>query len=315
MIGRTRRGRFAPSPTGPLHLGNLRTALIAWLFARTSSQPFILRIDDLDRARARAGCTEQIIADLRWLGLDWDEGPDVGGPYGPYIESDRGNLYREHLDRLLSLDAVYPCYCSREDIAQAASAPHAPHRDNVYPGTCRDIERRERQRARHPERQAAYRFRLVQESIEVRDQIQGRQRQRLTGPSDDFVVWRSDGTAAYQLAVVVDDALMHIGEVVRGDDLLDSTPLQIALYGAFGYRPPTFAHVPLWFGDNGERLAKRVHSAGLQSLRSSGARPRDVVGMMAASCGLVEIGTRCTAAELLSRVTPRQLREVRNVQV
>jgi glutamyl-tRNA synthetase len=297
-----------------MHLGNLRTALIAWLFARTSSQPFILRIDDLDGARTRPGCTDQIVEDLRWLGLDWDEGPDIGGPFGPYVESERGDLYREHLDRLLSMGAVYPCYCSRKDIVQAASAPHAPHRDNVYPGTCRNAERRERQHARHSGRQAAYRFRLTQESIEVLDQIRGRRRQQLTGPGDDFVVWRSDGTAAYQLAVVVDDALMHVGEVVRGEDLLDSTPLQIVLYRAFGYRPPTFAHVPLWFGDNGERLAKRAHSAGLQVLRESGADPRDVVGMMAASCGLAEVGTRCTAAELLSRVTPRQLREVRNAQ-
>ncbi len=219
MSGDSHRGRFAPSPTGPLHLGNLRTALLAWLFARAAEAAFVIRMDDLDGPRTRPGCCEAILSDLRWLGLDWDEGPDTGGPYAPYVQSQRRDLYLEHFDRLLASGAVYPCYCSRKDIAQAASAPQGPRSGEGYPGTCRDPDERARQQARHGARPPSYRFRVESQSIEVMDGVLGLVRHQLTGPADDFVIWRSEGAAAYQLATVVDDSTMQMGEVVRGDDL------------------------------------------------------------------------------------------------
>jgi glutamyl-tRNA synthetase len=314
MSGNLFRGRFAPSPTGALHLGNLRTALLAWLFARVPSSTFVLRLDDLDVPRTRPGCAEAMFSDLHWLGLDWDEGPDIGGPYGPYAQSERSQIYRDHLERLRDANAVYPCYCSRRDIALAASAPHGTHHGSPYPGTCRDEDGRARQHSRHPERPPSYRFRVERQIVEVHDGVHGIFRQELVGPADDFIVWRSGGTAAYQLAAVVDDALMQIGEVVRGDDLLQSTVLQVLLYRALDYRLPAFSHVPLWLDQNGARLAKRIGSTGLQPLRASGEDPKNVVGMLAASCGLVPKEACCSATELVSRLSRRQLREVHSVR-
>jgi glutamyl-tRNA synthetase len=302
------RGRFAPSPTGPLHLGNLRTALLAWLFARHMGASFVLRVEDIDRQRTQQGCAEQMVADLRWLGLDWDEGPDIGGPFGPYMQSERTAIYTEHLDRLIAAQQVYPCYCSRADVAEAASAPHGIRSTVGYPGTCRDLEQRLRQQRRYPGRRPAYRFKISEQEIFIDDRIQGATTVRLTGPADDFIVWRSDGTPAYQLAVVVDDALMRVEEVVRGADLLESTPLQHVLFRSFGYHAPRYAHVPVWRDKNGKRLSKRAGSVGLESLKRAGTSPQTVVGMLAASCGLLEHETPCAPHELIPGFCAEDLR-------
>lgn len=302
------RGRFAPSPSGPLHLGNLRTALLAWLFARSASASFVLRIEDLDRPRVRPGASAAMLDDLRWLGLDWDEGPDKGGPHAPYTQSERMQHYVEHLRRLEQDGLVYPCYCSRADLTRAPSAPQegdAPQ--PPYPGTCRDANSRHAKQRAHPDRRPSYRFMAPRESIQFVDRVAGQVSQDLAREVGDFVVWRADGVPAYQLAVVVDDALMRIGEAVRGADLLDSTPRQIALYRALGYPIPAFAHVPLLRDVYGARLAKREGAAGLAPLRAVGVDAAEVVGDLAASCGMVPTGTRCRAVDLLPGFDPAGL--------
>ncbi|HEX2093301.1 MAG TPA: tRNA glutamyl-Q(34) synthetase GluQRS, partial [Longimicrobiaceae bacterium] len=246
------RGRFAPSPTGRLHLGNARTALLAWLHARSAGGRFVLRVEDLDRGRVRPGYAEAQLADLRWLGVDWDEGPDVGGPFAPYLQSEREALYRETLGRLEERGLLYRCRCSRREIAAAASAPHGPADEGPrYPGTCRARPAGER------DGPAALRFPVSPGEVGFRDLLQGPVAFDPEAETGDFVVRRRDGVAAYQLAVVVDDAAMGITHVVRGADLLPSTARQLLLYRALELLPPEFLHVPLLLGPDGERLAKR----------------------------------------------------------
>lgn len=302
------RGRYAPSPSGPLHLGNLRTALLAWLFARSGGGSFVLRLEDLDRARVRPGASEGIVRDLRWLGIDWDEGPDVGGPSGPYQQSDRLPLYRDHLNWLLELGLAYPCYCSRADGAIAASAPNGPLKESAgYTGACRDPELRASRRRSHPNREPVFRFAVTSGDQDVVDAVAGHRRFGLKSGQDDFVIWRAGGVPAYQLAVVVDDALMGIGQVIRGDDLLDSTPRQMALYLAFGYQAPNWAHVPIVRDAAGKRMAKRSSDEGLDGARARGCRTEEVVGALAASIGLVPDGTVCAARELLNEFNSARL--------
>ena len=298
------RGRYAPTPSGPLHLGNLRTALLAWLLARHAGGAFVLRMEDLDRPRVRRGAATAILSDLRWLGLDWDEGPDMGGPAAPYTQSERGAIYEEHLQRLQEAGLVYPCYCSRADIARAASAPHGAEDGPAYPGTCRDPLQREQQRRRAGGRPPALRFRVPGGVFCFQDGLYGLVEQDVARATGDVVVRRADGVPAYQLAVVVDDALMAITDVVRGADLLFSTPRQIALYHAFGYAVPRFLHVPLAVDASGERLAKRHGAVGLGPLRESGLPSTCVVGALAGSVGLVPPGTALTARELLTVFDP-----------
>jgi len=305
----TGRGRFAPSPTGALHLGNLRTALLAWLFARHANAEFVLRIEDIDGPRVRPGCAEQMIEDLRWLGLDWDEGPDVGGPCGPYVQSGRVDIYERYLRRLVEQDAVYPCYCSRSDISEAASAPHGQSRTYGYPGTCRDEGAREQQRLRNLGKPHAYRYRAPDAVVSVHDLLRGERAFAFRPPHDDFVVWRSDGIPAYHLAVVVDDAHMRIDEIVRGEDLLDSAALQGLLRTALDFPEPSYAHVPLMVDQEGKRFSKRANSAGLRPLRDSGATPEAVVGMIAASCGLIPDGERCRPRDLVCSFDSARLLE------
>lgn len=282
------RGRYAPSPSGDLHMGNLRTALLAWLFARSREGRFVLRIEDLDQPRMRAGATAQMIADLRWLGLDWDEGPDCGGPYAPYTQSERLAIYEHYLKRLLDADMVYPCYCSRAEIAHAASAPQQGIGDGArYPGTCRQLTRAQQKQYEASGRRPALRFRVDEKRVvSFTDLIAGSQQQHVQEEVGDFILRRSDGIFAYQFAVVVDDALMHINQVVRGADLLSSTARQILLFEALGFAAPTFVHVPLVLDATGKRLAKRTQSAGLAPLRAQGYTPWQIIGQLAASCGL-----------------------------
>lgn len=238
-------GRFAPSPTGPLHLGSLRTALVAWLFARSRGGRFLLRIEDLDRQRSRARWEGEQIEDLLALRLDWDE--------PPVRQSERLHLYEDAVERLQSAGRLYPCFCTRAEIRQAASAPHGDLPEGAYPGTCRSLSRAEADSRMRAGARFALRVRSDGEPISFEDALQGRR----TGAADDFVVVRSDGVHAYQLAVVVDDAAQGIGEVVRGADLASSTPRQILLQRLLGLPTPHYAHVPLVLDSDGRRLAKR----------------------------------------------------------
>ena len=277
-------GRFAPSPTGPLHVGNLRTALLAWLFARSSGSTFLVRVEDLDRAAAREHHVRAHLADLKALGLDWD---------GEVVrQSDRFDRYEAALDRLAADGLLYPCYCSRREVLAAVSAPHGPQPGGAYPGTCRDLTPRDRAAREAGGRRPAWRVRAGGERVEVVDRLHG----GFDAVVDDFVVRRADGAPAYQLAVVVDDADQRVGEVVRGDDLLDSTPRQAWLGRRLELPIPTYAHVPLVLGADGERLAKRHGAVTLSDLAAAGASPVSVLTSMAVSLGLAFAGEADAAA-------------------
>jgi glutamyl-tRNA synthetase len=296
------RGRFAPSPTGQLHLGNARTALLAWLDTRSAGGAFLMRVEDLDRARVQPDAERWQLDDLAWLGIDWDEGPDRGGPFAPYRQSERTASYDAAIERLLASKRAFLCACSRADVARAASAPHDDATaEPRYPGSCRaadpaDVIARAAAQGRRP----AVRFAGGGDKVDFVDEVHG-QVVSEAGGVDDFVLRRADGTAAYQLAVVVDDAAMKVTRVVRGDDLLRSTPRQIALYHALELTPPTFAHVPLVVTPGGARLAKRTRPATLASLRERGVAPEAVVGALAASAGLRPPGRSLPAAALVDR--------------
>ena len=289
-------GRFAPSPTGALHVGNLRTALLAWLFARSAGARFLVRVEDLDRQRVRPGCEEEQLADLRAIGIDWDEPPER--------QSERLELYDEALDSLEALGRLYRCYCTRAEIRQAASAPHGPPAEGFYPGTCRELTAAQRAEREAAGRRPALRLLAEGERIDFVDRVLG----AAAGPVDDFVVRRNDGAPAYNLAVLVDDTVQGIGEVVRGADLLDSTPRQLLLARLFGVDPPAFAHVPLVLGPDGSRLAKRHGAVTLSDLRGFGIEPAEVVSWLASSVGLCEPGESVAAADLVGRIDARLLR-------
>jgi len=295
------RGRYAPSPTGRLHLGNARTALLAWLDARSRGGAFVMRIEDLDRARVPAGAEAALLDDLAWLGIDWDEGPDRGGPFAPYRQSERADRYDAAIEHLLAAGRAFPCACSRADVARAAQAPHDVDEDGPrYPGTCRGLPPDDvRARAAAQGRAPAIRFAGGGARIDFVDEVHGAVAAD-AGGVDDFVLRRADGTAAYQLAVVVDDAAMGIARVVRGDDLLRSTPRQMALYRALGLPAPAFAHVPLVLTASGERLAKRTRPEAVADLRAHGVAAEAVVGALAASAGLAASGAAARPADLVA---------------
>jgi glutamyl-tRNA synthetase len=292
------RGRFAPSPTGPLHLGCVGAALVTWLRARQAGGDLVLRIEDLDHARLVSGMVEEQLDDLRWLGLDWDEGPGLGEPGAFFVQSSRTQLYTTALAALEARGLVYLCDCSRKEIAGLASAPHAGEEGPVYPGICRRYGMAERSFRRPP----AIRVRVPDVEVVVQDRFQGLFVQRLASDVGDFVLRRGDGVAAYQLAVVVDDLAMGITEVVRGADLLGSAPRQAWLAEALGGKAPGFAHLPLLRGADGERLAKRARPAALGEYRRAGHRPEEVLGALAVLFDLVEPATArgaMSAAELV----------------
>jgi glutamyl-tRNA synthetase len=288
-------GRFAPSPTGELHLGNLRTALLAWLFARSERARFLVRIEDLDTGRVRERFVDSQLADLRALGLDWDE--------EPVRQSQRRELYAEALARLEREGLVYPCFCSRREIREAASAQHGEDADLVYPGTCARLAPSEARRRVDAGEQHALRLRAEGAVVTVRDRLRG----RITRAVDDIVLVRRDGAFAYNLAVVVDDAEQGIGEVVRGDDLLSSTPRQALLYDLLGLKRPNWAHVPIVLGPDGSRLAKRHGAVTLRELAERGLEPPRVLGLLAASLGLADEGEQVAPHDLLPRFDPMEL--------
>lgn len=278
------RGRFAPSPTGDLHLGCAATALVTWLAAREARGRLVLRVEDLDTPRVIAGSIDRQLDDLRWLGLDWDEGPRQGGDFGPYEQSARSAEYEAAIERLAAQNLVYFCDCSRAEIARAASAPHSGEEGPIYPGTCRANGLSEREWKRPP----AIRLRVPPGEIGFSDRFRGEGAQEVAGAVGDFVLKRGDGVYAYQLAVVVDDLAMRITEVVRGADLLGSSARQVLLARLLGGVPPSFAHAPLVLGADGARLAKRARGIVLRDHRESGRAPGEVVAFLARLLGLLD---------------------------
>lgn len=291
------RGRFAPSPTGEMHLGNAWTALLAWLQVRKACGTMVLRIEDLDPERSRTKYIEALLDDLTWLGLDWDEGPDIGGAYAPYSQNERRYLYQEALSKLENQGLVYPCYCTRAELA--ASAPHQSDGERVYPGTCR--HRKGENRA------GALRMIVEPGLVSFVDGLYGFIQQDIKGTVGDFVLRRSDGVHAYQLAVVVDDAAMNITHVLRGNDLLGSTPRQLLLYQLLGLKPPIFTHVPLLVGEDGHRLSKRHGDLSIAALRQRGIKPEKIIGYLAWKAGMLDKRLQLTAREALELFDVNQI--------
>jgi glutamyl-tRNA synthetase len=279
--------RFAPSPTGDLHLGGAWTALASWVWARREGGTALLRVEDLDRPRVVPGAEVRILEDLAWLGLRWDE---------PVLrQSERDDAYERAIAHLSAAGLVYPCDCSRAEIARAASAPHAGEegREMAYPGTCRDLDP-----GRPMKRPPSIRFRVPDEEIAYVDAIAGRVAQHLSRDVGDFVLKRGDGVFAYQLAVVVDDLATNVTDVVRGADLVASTPRQIALARALGAVPPAYAHVPLVVGADGARLEKRTRGITLRELRHAGVSAERVIGELAHGLGLAPTAAPAPAASI-----------------
>lgn len=302
------RGRLAPSPTGFLHLGNAWAFLLAWLACRSAGGSLVLRMEDIDPERSRAAYAEAIIRDLHWLGLDWEEGPDVSGPFGPYVQSACMDLYAEALARLAAGGHSYPCYCTRKELRTLAGAPHVGDAGAAYPGTCRTLTPERRAELEAAGRRPCLRLRCPTGPYAFEDAVFGTQSMTLEDCGGDFALRRSDGVIAYQLAVVVDDGRMGITQVVRGEDLLVSTPRQLALFDLLGFPRPNYLHLPLLCDAEGERLAKRHASLTLAALRDAGVSPAAVTGYLAAKAGLCADAAPLTPAGLLARVDPNLLR-------
>ena len=289
------RGRLAPSPSGRMHLGNACSSLLAWLSVRAKGGELVLRLEDLDPDRCRPEYCRQVEEDFRWLGLDWDLGGSRGG--SDYFQSQRRAVYEAYLDRLDREGLLYPCYCSRGEL-HAAQAPHASDGTALYPGTCRDLtpaQRAERECRRRP----ALRVRVPEETVGFTDGRMGEYEENLARDCGDFILRRSDGVHGYQLAVVVDDGLMGITEVVRGRDLLNSTPRQIWLQRKLGFPQPDYYHTPLLTAADGRRLSKRDADLDLGAIRASGVGPETVVGWLAFRLGLLERWEPVAARELV----------------
>lgn len=303
------RGRLAPSPTGALHLGNARTFLLAWLSVRSRGGTVILRIEDLDGPRIKAGAEAGAIEDLQWLGLDWDEGPDLGGPHAPYRQTERTHLYQKAIDHLLQIGAAYPCICTRSEIETAASAPNAGDHETRYPGTCRGrfINITEAENASG--RPASIRFAVPPEKVIFHDLFCGECNFSPFDECGDFVIEKTERsgpkagvrTAAYQLACVIDDSAMGITEVLRGGDLLSSAARQLLLQKTLGLMQPDYIHTPILTGGDGRRLAKRHGDTTIRRFREAGVAPRRVAGWLASVSGLADCGASAHPRELLQK--------------
>lgn len=299
-------GRLAPTPSGYLHLGNARSFLLAWLWARSLGGRVIMRIEDIDLPRCKREFREEALRDLEWLGLDWDEGPHAGDAIGPYDQSTCFEHYRRALDKLVQAGRAYPCVCSRKDIEEATRAPHGDE-GAIYPGTCRGRFATFAEAAEFAKSPPAWRFAFDDAPISFHDEIQGPVtiRPRELG---DFVLWRKDGLPSYQLAVTVDDAAMGITQVLRGRDLIQSTARQLALYKALGLQAPKhWAHAPLMIDPTGRRLAKREGDLSIKALRERGVKPEKVAGLCAYSAGLLPRAEENNARELLAAFDLKQV--------
>ncbi|PKN08530.1 MAG: tRNA glutamyl-Q(34) synthetase GluQRS [Deltaproteobacteria bacterium HGW-Deltaproteobacteria-8] len=289
------RGRLAPSPTGHLHLGNAWAFLLAWLASRAAGGEVVLRLEDIDPERSRPEFAEGILRDLRWLGLDWDE--------GPHEQSARLDAYAEALARLEQAGHVYPCFCTRKELRSLASAPHAPLVDDgspAYPGTCRNLTLEQRGALLRQGRRPALRLRCADMAESFHDLVAGPQAMTLADCGGDFALRRSDGVFAYQLAVVLDDIALGVTQVVRGNDILTSTPRQLHLYRLLGAPVPQYAHLPLVLDADGERLAKRHQSLTLAALREAGVSAAAITGYLAWRAGLLDAPCPATPQELLT---------------
>lgn len=291
------KGRFAPSPSGRMHLGNIYSALLSWLSAKSQGGEWLLRIEDLDHQRCRLEYANQIESDLQWLGLEWDEGGSRGGSSGPYYQSKRDDIYIEAFEVLKQQNLLYPCFCRRADLL-ASRAPHVADGIVVYSGRCRSLTDEQRQILMN-ERTPATRIIVPDRELSFVDIHYGRCTSNLAKDCGDFIIRRGDGNFAYQLAVVVDDALMGVTEVVRGNDLLSSTAQQIYLYELLGYHTPQFAHVPLLMSPEGHRLAKRDKGVDMGYLRENYS-PEQLLGYIAYLSKIIDKNESISLKELLS---------------
>ncbi len=296
--GHTPMGRFAPSPSGRMHLGNVFSALLAWLSVKSQGGKIILRIEDLDPDRSKAEYADALKRDLEWLGRFWDE--------ESACQSQRTPRYQAAFSALQSMGLVYPCYCTRAEL-HAASAPHASDGQAVYPGTCRHREA-------VPGRSPSWRLRTEDRIVSFCDGLRGEYRENLERDCGDFIIRRSDGVYAYQLAVVVDDGEMGITQVVRGSDLLSSTPRQLYLYRLLGFQPPEFYHVPLLVAPDGRRLSKRDGDLDLEALRRTYA-PQELIGILAAAAGLLEKPAPIAPQQLAGQFSWAQVTKEKTVDI
>lgn len=291
-------GRFAPTPSGFLHLGNVFCSLLAWLYAKNAGGKIILRIEDLDPQRCTRAKADALAHDLAWLGLFWDEGAYVSDNSERYFQSQRSTIYQKYFALLQQRKLIYPCFCSRAEL-HTAEAPHLSDGRIVYAGTCRDLspqEREDKAKLRAP----AYRLQVENLPISFTDGHYGGQCYNLIHESGDFIVRRSDGVFAYQLAVTIDDALMGITQVVRGSDLLSSTPMQLYIYKLLNFTPPSFFHIPLLVAPDGRRLAKRDKDLEISVLRRHFGSPEPIIGFLAYMAGQIPKPEPITAADLLT---------------
>lgn len=279
MIDSKPRVRFAPSPTGELHVGNARTALFNWMFARHHHGTFLLRIEDTDESRSAPAYQTSLFDDLCWLGLDWDEGPMKEGSYGPYRQSERLGIYKTHLQKFIDADLVYPCYCTEDELEEERQGLILSKRMPRYMGKCRKLSVDERRMKEKEGRKPSYRFKIHPQIIEFEDLIRGPMKFDADAIGD-FIIVRSNGMPAYNFAVVIDDHLMNISHVIRGEDHLSNTALQIMLYRAFGFVPPTFAHHSLIFGKDRAKLSKRHGSVSVGEFRRKGFLPEAMINYL-----------------------------------
>jgi nondiscriminating glutamyl-tRNA synthetase len=304
------RVRFAPSPTGLLHVGNARTALYNWLFARHNHGTFLLRIEDTDVERSEVRFEAQLIEDLRWLGLDWTEGPLTGGPYGPYRQSERMEIYQQHTAQLLAEGKAYRCFCNPEDLEQERQLALQQHRTQVYSGKCRNLAASEATSRAAAGETFAVRLAVPDAPLRFHDIVRG-DVEFASEAVGDFILVRSSGIPVYNYVVTIDDALMRITHVIRGDDHISNTPRQVAIYQAFGWSPPDFAHLSTILGSDRERLSKRHGATSVASFREMGILPQALTNYLALLGWGAEGGTRETftmdeliAEFKLERVTP-----------
>ncbi len=290
-------GRFAPTPSGRMHLGNVFCSLLSWLSARSQGGKVILRIEDLDPERAPLAYADLLEEDLCWLGLDWDEGGSRGGPDGPYFQSRRTEIYLAYFQKLKEMGLFYPCFCSRTEL-HSAEAPHRSDGRFLYTGRCRNLTPEEAT-SRAKTRKPAVRIRVPEEWVAFDDLHYGPQRELLSRDCGDFIVRRADGVFAYQLAAALDDALMGVTEVVRGSDLLSSSPRQIWLQSLWGFSPPRYGHIPLLTAEDGRRLSKRDGDLDLGVLRQRVSGPEPILGLLGWLAGLIDRPEPVTAAQLI----------------
>lgn len=297
------KGRFAPSPTGYMHLGNLWIALLSYLSVREQGGKYILRIEDIDKCRSKKEYEEALLEDLQWLGIEWDEGPDIGGPNGPYRQSERTEIYEDILEKWHEQGLIYPCFCNRARIQKVSSAPHPGEKPYIYDGLCYNLSAAdiaEKERKKKP----SWRLKTNSQEFEFNDKIQGLCYGKVRYRKDDIVLQRADDMYAYQFAVSIDDGLMDVSEVLRGADLLESTAIQLSLLKLLNIEPPQYAHAPVILDKNGNRISKRQKGITIRELREGGMSAAQIIGNLLYSTGISEKPEPISVKELLNKKIP-----------